>query len=183
MKDNRNEWFDHLEEEDILRNLPEDLPEMEDELAAKRIENKVLNELRIDMGVQKKQRRKHLLAAAVCCIALIGFVGREPIMAAFERVFYDLPGVGVYIDDEDKKIYEVWIDDPVQEKDGVRVELMDFYCEGKQIYGTVRITGDELLPVEHDENGDIDYDTEALEAKFPTTWYYGEKEEIPYFRW
>ena len=31
--------FDYLEEEDLLRNLPEALPQMEDETAAKRIEN------------------------------------------------------------------------------------------------------------------------------------------------
>ena len=30
--------FDYLEEEDLLRNLPEALPQMEDETAAKRIE-------------------------------------------------------------------------------------------------------------------------------------------------
>ena len=39
MKDNWNELFDSMKEEDILRNLPENFPEMEDELAAKRIEN------------------------------------------------------------------------------------------------------------------------------------------------
>ena len=33
--------FDYLEEEDLLRNLPEALPQMEDEIAAKRIENLV----------------------------------------------------------------------------------------------------------------------------------------------
>ena len=45
MKDNWNELFDSLKEEDILRNLPEDLPAMEEELTAKRIENRVMQEL------------------------------------------------------------------------------------------------------------------------------------------
>ena len=58
MKDNWNELFDHLNEEDILRNLPEDLPEMEDELAAKRMEDCVMQEMKIDLEMQKKQKRK-----------------------------------------------------------------------------------------------------------------------------
>lgn len=134
MKDNWEELFDHLNEEDILRNLPEDLPEMEDELAAKRIENRVMQEIKIDFGMRKKQKRKRILAAVICCVVAIGAFGHKPIMAAFQRLFYDLPGVGVYIEEENKTIYQVQIDDPVQEKDGVRVELMDFYCEGKQIW-------------------------------------------------
>lgn len=68
MKDNWNELFDSMKEEDILRNLPEDLLEMEDELAAKRIENRVMQEMQIEIGIQKKQGKKRLLAAAVCCI-------------------------------------------------------------------------------------------------------------------
>ena len=58
MKDNWNELFDSMKEEDILRNLPEDLPAMEEDLAAKRIENRVMQELQIDVGLQKKWRRK-----------------------------------------------------------------------------------------------------------------------------
>ncbi|MGN0133184.1 MAG: hypothetical protein ACI4AO_00535 [Anaerotignum sp.] len=175
MKDNWNELFDHLNEEDILRNLPEDLPEMEDALAAKRIEEHVMQEMKIDLGMQKKQKRKRILAAVVCCIVAVGTFGHKPILAAFQRLFYDLPGVGVYIDDENKTIYEVQIDDPVQEKDSVRVELMDFYCEGKQIYGTVRITGENLLDMTVERTNEEVED--ALEEKFLTTWYYGEKEK------
>ena len=173
MKDNWNELFDDLKEEDILRNLPEALPEMEDELAAKRIENKVLEELQIDIKMQKSQSRKRFLAAAICCIAVIGAVGHKPILAAFQRLFHDLPGVGVYINEEDKKIYEVQIDDPVQKKDGVRVELMDFYCEGRQIHGTVRITGENLLDMTVERTSEEE--NAILEEKYPTTWYYGEK--------
>ena len=123
MKDNWNELFDHLNEEDILPNLPEDLPEMEDALAAKRIENRVMQEMKIVIEMDKKQKRKRILAAVVCCIVAIGAFGHKPIMAAFQRLFYDLPGVGVYIDEENKTIYEVQINDPVQEKNGVRVVL------------------------------------------------------------
>lgn len=175
MKDNWNELFDHLNEEDILPNLPEDLPEMEDALAAKRIENRVMQEMKIVIEMDKKQKRKRILAAVVCCIVAIGAFGHKPIMAAFQRLFYDLPGVGVYIDEENKTIYEVQIDDPVQEKNGVRVELKDFYCEGKQIYGTVRITGENLLDMTVERTNKEE--DKALDAKFLTTWYYGEKEK------
>lgn len=173
MKDNWNELFDSMKEDDILRNLPEDLPEMKDELAAKRIENRVMQEMKIDLDLQKKQGRKRLLAAVVACIAVVGAIGHKPIMAAFQRLFHDLPGVGLYINDTDAKVYEVWIDDPVQEKDGVRVELRDFYCEGKQIYGTVRITGENLLDMTVERTHEEE--DAALDEKFPTTWYYGEE--------
>ena len=179
MKDNWNELFDNLNEDDILRNLPEDLPEMGDELAAKRIENKVMQELNIDIGLQKKQSRKRYLTAAACCVLAVGILGHKPILAAFERWFHDLPGVGLYINDTDTKVYEVWIDDPLQEKDGVRVELRDFYCEGKQIYGTVRITGDNLLDMTVERT--LEEEKAALDEKFPTTWYFGE-ESKKFFR-
>ena len=112
MKDNWNELFDSMKEEDILRNLPEDLPEMEEELAAKRIANRVTQELQIDMGLQKNRRRKRILAAAVCVIAVVGIFGHRPIMAAFERLFHDLPGVGVYINEEDVPVLDAWRKDP-----------------------------------------------------------------------
>lgn len=175
MKDNWNELFDSMKEEDILRNLPEDMPEMEDELAAKRIENRVMQKLEKETSQQKKWSRKRLLAAVVCCITAVGAFGYQPIMAAFQRLFHDLPGVGVYINDTDAKVYEVWIDDPVQEKDGVRVELRDFYCEGKQIYGTVRITGENLLDMTIERTREEE--DAALDEKFPTIWHYGEKEK------
>ena len=40
--------FDYLEEEDLLRNLPEALPQMEDETAAKRIEKMALEKLQAE---------------------------------------------------------------------------------------------------------------------------------------
>ena len=176
MKDNWNELFDSLKEEDILRNLPEDLPEMEEELTAKRIENRVMQELQIDRGLQKKWRRKRILTAAVCVIAVVGIFGHKPIMAAFQRLFHDLPGVGVYINEEDVKVYEVQIDDPVQEQDGIRVELRDFYCEGNLLHGTFAFTGEGLEKMEFDEEEkSIDVD-EILKEKFQITYSYGDKE-------
>ena len=176
MKDNWNELFDSMKEEDILRNLPENLPEMEDALAAKRIENRVMQELQIDMGLQKNRRRKRILAAAVCVIAVVGIFGHRPIMAAFERLFHDLPGVGVYINEEDVKVYEVQIDDPVQEQGGIRVELRDFYCEGNLLHGTFVFTGEGLEKMEFDEEDEsIDID-EILKENFQITYYFGDSE-------
>ncbi len=179
MKDNWNELFDHLNEEDILPNLPEDLPEMEDALEAKRIENRVMQEMKIVIEMDKKQKRKRILAAVVCCIVAIGAFGHKPIMAAFQRLFYDLPGVGVYIDEENKTIYEVQIDDPVQEKDGVRVELIDFYCENESIYGKIKFTGENLglLPDGSWILGEDEKRSELLQEKFKVTWYNGEEEK------
>lgn len=172
MKDKWKALFDELPEEDILRNLPEELPEMPDEMAMKRIAGRTMEVLAIDRRMEQARRRKRLLAAA-CCILAVGIFGHQPIMAAFQRVFHDLPGVGVYINDENKKIYEVQIDNPVREKDGVRVELIDFYCEGREIRGTVRITGENLLDMSVERTREEE--DELLEEKFPTTWYYGEK--------
>ena len=177
MKDNWNELFDSMNEEDILRNLPESLPEMENELAAKRIENLVIQELEVDLGLQKKWKRKRILVAMLGCIAVVGLFGHKPIMAAFERLFHDLPGVGLYINDTDAKVYEVWIEDPSMEKDGVKVELQNFYCLNNQIFGDVIITGTDLItwgkdfPLDDSENN-----LDVLEKKFFPTWYYGDQE-------
>ena len=175
MKDSWNELFDSMKEEDILRNLPEDLLEMEDELAAKRIENRVMQEMQIEIGIKKKQGKKRLLAAAVCCIVAIGMAGHKPIMAAFQRLFHDLPGVGVYINDTDEEVYEVQIDDPSMEKDVVKIELKNFYCANNQIFGDVVITGTDLSTWREDAILEEDDDNlDMLEKKFYPTLYYGD---------
>lgn len=175
MKDNRNELCDLLEEADILRNLPEKLPEMEDEAAVKRITERVKQKIENDAALRKKSRRKRLLVAVVCCLAVIGAFGHKPILAAFQRLFYDLPGVGVYIDEENKKIYEVEIDQPVMEQDGIQVELRNFYAVGSRFYGEVYITGD-LLVLDSEETQDKRDEFELLEEKYGITWFYGEKQ-------
>ena len=111
--------FDYLEEEDLLRNLPEALPQMEDETAAKRIEKMALEKLQAETKQQKKWQKRRILIAAVCCLVAVGAFARKPIAAYFQRILHYLPGVGVYINDTDAEIYEVQIDNPVQEKDGV----------------------------------------------------------------
>lgn len=129
-------------------------------------------------GIISFEEKEMLLAVVICGVAVLGALGHQPILAAFQKVFHDLPGVGVYINDKDEKIYAVQMNSIVQEKEGVRVELLDFYCEEKQIYGTVRITGENLL----DMSGDYtNQERDALlDETFPTTWDYGE-EFKPFF--
>ena len=128
------------------------------------------------MGLQKKQNKKRYLAAAVCCILVVGAIGHKPIMAAFQKLFHDLPGVGVYINEEDKKIYEVQIDDPVQEQDGIRVELKDFYVEGNILYGTFSFTGKGLRAIDiGEEDSSIDRH-DILKERFQITYCYKDKE-------
>ena len=104
--------FDYLEEEDLLRNLPEALPQMEDETAAKRIEKMALEKLQAEAKQQKKWQKRRILIAAVCCLVAVGAFARKPIAAYFQRILHYLPGVGVYINDTDAEIYEVQIDNP-----------------------------------------------------------------------
>lgn len=69
--------FDYLEEEDLLRNLPEALPQMEDETAAKRIEKMALEKLQAEAKQQKKWQKRRILIAAVCCLVAVGAFARK----------------------------------------------------------------------------------------------------------
>ena len=168
--------FEYLEEEDLLRNLPETLPQMEDETAAKRIEKIALEKLQAERKQQKKWQKRRILAAVVCCLVVIGAFARKPIAAYFQRVLYYLPGVGVYINDTDAEIYEVQIDNPVQEQNGVRVELKGFYCENNMLKGDFVFTG-EGLPMAEDDTTKDTIDDEFME-KYQVTYYYGEKNRV-----
>ena len=169
--------FDYLEEEDLLRNLPEALPQMEDEIAAKRIENLVSERMQAEAKQQKKWQKRRILIAAVCCLVAVGAFARKPIAAYFQRILHYLPGVGVYINDTDAEIYEVQIDNPVQEKDGVRVELKGFYCENNMLKGDFVFTG-EGLPTEKNRKDEI---VDELSEKYEVTYYYGEKSRVIWF--
>ena len=138
--------FDYLEEEDLLRNLPEALPQMEDETAAKRIENLVSERMQAEAKQQKKWQKRRILIAAVCCLVAVGVFARKPIAAYFQRILHYLPVLGLY-QRYRRGNYEVQIDNPVQEKDGVRVELKGFYCENNMLKGDFVFTG-EGLPTE-----------------------------------
>lgn len=163
------DFWDNLPEEELLAYFPEKLPAMEDAFAARRIEASVMGVIRTER--KRRWSGKHI-AAAACCFLLIGAAGHKPILAAFQRVFHVLPGVGVYINDSEEEILEVRLLNPVQEKDGVRAELKDFYCKGVAIYGLVSFTGDGL-PYEPESGKEM---SEAMKERFPMTWFDGEKE-------
>lgn len=169
MSKDYTDFWDNLPEEELLAYFPEELPAMEDRLAAKRIEKNVLRGVRTEG--KRRWGGKHI-AAAACCFLLIGAAGHKPILAAFQRVFHILPGVGVYINDSEEEILEVRLLNPVQEKDGVRAELKDFYCKGVAIYGMVSFTGDGL-PDEEEGGQEL---REAMKERFPITWFDGERE-------
>ncbi len=164
------DFFDSLPEEELLAYLPKEVPEMEDRLAAKRIEKNVLQSIRAE---EKRRWDGKRVAAAACCFLLIGAVGHKPILAAFQRVFHVLPGVGVYINDTEEEILEVRLLNPVQEKDGIRAELKDFYCKGVAIYGLVSFTGDGLPYYGPESRNEM---SEVMKDRFPMTWFDGEKE-------
>lgn len=163
-----NDFFDSLPEEEILAYFPGKLPEMQEELAEKRIEASVAAAVK----AEEKRRWGRKRAAAACCFVVAGLLGYKPILAAFERVFHVLPGVGLYINDSDEEIFEVRLLNPVQEKDGVRLELEDFYCKDGAIYGIASFTG-EGLPDELEEGWEI---SEGMKGRFPMSWFDGEKE-------
>ena len=89
MKYDWEEMLDRLEEKDLIEFLPETLPEM-DEVTRKRIEKRTLQKIREE---RNRFSRKQIVAVLICLVAVLGIAGREPIQAAFERLFYYLPGL------------------------------------------------------------------------------------------
>ena len=119
-----------------------------------------------------KKKSYHIGTMVLCALMTFGMLGCGTNTAETEKNFVDLQGVGVFVAENAEEVfYEVWIDDPVQEKDGVRVELRDFYGKGKQIYGTVRITGENLLDMTVERT--LEEEETALDEKFLITWHYG----------
>ena len=105
MKYDWEEMLDRLEEKDLIEFLPETLPEM-DEVTRKRIEKRTLQKIRKE---RNRFSRKQIVAVLICLVAVLGIAGREPIQAAFERLFYYLPGAGMYVDEEGNTLYEAEI--------------------------------------------------------------------------
>ena len=105
MKGDWEEMLDQLEEKELAEYLPETLPEV-DEVTKKRIEKQTLKKMKKE---QKRFSRKQIAVAAICLVAVLGIVGREPIQAAFERLFHYLPGAGMYVDEEENVYYEAEI--------------------------------------------------------------------------
>jgi len=120
------------------------------------------------------KKRISKIAAAVCIFMTAGLLGCGTDEANTEKRFVDLPGAGVYIDQNQDTFYEVQIEPPFMEKDGVKVELKNFYATERRFYGDVFLTGN-LLEISTEEDKTVDSLT-ILDEKYEITWYFGDEQ-------
>ena len=140
MKYDWEEMLDRLEEKDLIEFLPETLPEM-DEVTRKRIEKRTLQKIRKE---RNRFSRKQIVAVLICLVAVLGIAGREPIQAAFERLFYYLPGAGMYVDEEGNTLYEAEIINGEFTENDIHVRLKNVYAENHTVNMEVEMTWDLL---------------------------------------
>lgn len=175
MKDNWEEMLDQLEEKKLAEYLPETLPEV-DEVTKKRIEKQTLKKMKKE---QKRFSRKQIAVAAICLVAVLGIVGREPIQAAFERLFHYLPGAGMYVDEEENVYYEAEIIHGEFTENDIHVQLKNVYAENHTVHMEVEMSGNlyELTQAEYEDDS-LDK-SELMEEKYTLTLEYdGEEQDI-----
>lgn len=172
MKHEWEEMLDQLEEKELMTYLPEHLPKI-DEVTQKRIEKQTLRKLKKE---QRRFSRKQMIAAVVCLVAVLGVVGREPIQAAFERLFHYLPGAGMYVDDAENTMYRAEMITDHFEENGVHVRLKNVYGENQTVKLEVELRGDDLgkgILEGRSESKHLD----LLEEKYQMTLSYDGKEQ------
>ena len=175
MKDDWEEMLDQLEEKELAEYLPETLPEV-DEVTKKRIEKQTLKKMKKE---QKHFSRKQIAAAVICLVAVLGVVGREPIQAAFERLFHYLPGAGMYVDEEENVYYEAEIIHGEFTENDIYVQLKNVYAENHMMHMEVEMSGNlyELTQAEYEDDS-LDK-SELMEEKYTLTLEYdGEEQDI-----
>lgn len=175
MKGDWEEMLDQLEEKELAEYLPETLPEV-DEVTKKRIEKQTLKKMKKE---QKRFSRKQIAVAAICLVAVLGIVGREPIQAAFERLFHYLPGAGMYVDEEENVYYEAEIIHGEFTENDIHVQLKNVYAENYAVHMEVVMTGTllELTQEEYEDDSPDKYD--KLEEMYALTMEYdGEEHEM-----
>lgn len=175
MKGDWEEMLDQLEEKELAEYLPETLPEV-DEVTKKRIEKQTLQKMKKE---QKRFSRKQIVAAVICLVAVLGVVGREPIQAAFERLFHYLPGAGMYVDEEENVYYEAEIINGEFTENDIHVQLKNVYAENHMVHMEVEMTGNlqELTQAEYENDSPDKYD--KLEEMYALTMEYdGEEHEM-----
>lgn len=167
MKKDFEEMLDTWTEEELRDFLPEQLPEL-DEISQKRIEKRTLEKIK-----QEKRRfsKKQIVAAVICIAAALGIAGSGPIMAAFERLFHYLPGVGVYVDEEGTQMYSAEMIQGTFTENGVTVTLKNVYAKGTAIHMELVMEGDNLAEGILEGQEDFDY----LKEKYKATIEYGGK--------
>lgn len=175
MKGDWEEMLDQLEEKELAEYLPETLPEV-DEVTKKRIEKQTLKKMKKE---QKCFSRKQIVAAVICLVAVLGIVGREPIQAAFERLFHYLPGAGMYVDEEENVYYEAEIIHGEFTENDIHVQLKNVYAENHTVHMEVEMSGNlyELTQAEYEDDS-LDK-SELMEEKYTLTLEYdGEEQDI-----
>jgi len=175
MKGDWEEMLDQLEEKELAEYLPETLPEV-DEVTKKRIEKQTLKKMKKE---QKCFSRKQIAVAAICLVAVLGIVGREPIQAAFERLFHYLPGAGMYVDEEENVYYEAEIIHGKFTENDIHVQLKNVYAENHTVHMEVEMSGNlyELTQAEYEDDS-LDK-SELMEEKYTLTLEYdGEEQDI-----
>lgn len=175
MKGDWEEMLDQLEEKELAEYLPEALPEV-DEVTKKRIEKQTLKKMKKE---QKRFSRKQIVAAVICLVAVLGVVGREPIQAAFERLFHYLPGAGMYVDEEENVYYEAEIIHGEFTENDIHVQLKNVYAENHAVHMEVEMSGNlyELTQAEYEDDS-LDK-SELMEEKYTLTLEYdGEEQDI-----
>lgn len=175
MKGDWEEMLDQLEEKELAEYLPETLPEV-DEVTKKRIEKQTLKKMKKE---QKRFSRKQIAVAAICLVAVLGIVGREPIQAAFEQLFHYLPGAGMYVDEEENVYYEAEIIHGEFTENDIHVQLKNVYAENHTVHMEVEMSGNlyELTQAEYEDDS-LDK-SELMEEKYTLTLEYdGEEQDI-----
>ena len=111
----------------------------------------------------------------LCGIFLVGLCSCQS-TAQIEGDCFNLLDAGVYIAEENeaKKIYAVQVEPDYIEKDGIRIDLKNFYAIDRRFYGEVFVTG-ELLVYDEKEEDQIDA-FGLLAEEYGMTWYFGEEE-------
>ncbi|MBM6829362.1 hypothetical protein H9X85_06875 [Anaerotignum lactatifermentans] len=164
MKKEFEEMLDIWTEEELKNFLPEQLPEL-DEMTRKRIEKRTLEKVKQE---NRRFSKKQIVAAVVCIVAVLGIAGRGPILAAFEKLFHYLPGVGVYVDEEGTQMYSAELIQDTFTENGVTVTLKNVYAKGIAIHMELVMEGENLTEGILEGQDDFDY----LKEKYPVTMEY-----------
>lgn len=167
MKKDFEEMLDTWTEEELKDFLPEQLPEL-DEMTRKRIEKRTLEKVKQE---KKKFSKKQIIAAVICIAAALGIAGRGPILAAFEKLFHYLPGVGVYVDEEGTQMYSAEMIQDSFTENGVTVSLKNVYAKGIAIHMELVMEGENLTEGILEGQDDFDY----LKEKYQVTMEYDGK--------
>lgn len=173
MRADWEEVLDLWEEKELAYFLPESLPELDDAIY-QRIEKRTLRRIQKE---RSRISRKQIAAAVICLVAILGIVGREPIQAAFEKLFHYLPGAGIYTNDAENTMYRAEMITDHFEENGVQVRLKNVYGENQTVKLEVELRGDDLGKGILEGRSESKH-LELLEEKYQMTLSYDGKEQV-----